>query len=248
MKKESTIQKPEARRNSATLRPQPSGLWLLAPGFLSRVLLPATCVLLNSWLLRAEIIDRIAIAVGNQVITQGQIDEEIRLTAFLNKTQLDLSPEEKKKAAGRLIEQTLVKREMELSRYPLPDPGEVDVALKSVKAGYFPEAQYQQALQQYGITEEALRRRLQWQMTLMHFIDFHFRPGIQVPDTDMHAYYQQQLTKWQQQGLKSIPTFDDARESIEQILTEQRIDQAVDRWLAETRSQVPIRYLDEALQ
>jgi len=85
-------------------------------------------------------------------------------------------------------------------------------------------------------------------MTLMHFIDFRFRPGIQVPDADMQAYYQQQLTKWQQQGVKPVPTFDDSRESIEQILTEQRIDQAVDKWLSETRGQVPIRYLDEALR
>lgn len=212
-----------------------------------RFLLLAPCLLLSPGL-EAEIIDRIAISVGNKIIAQSQIDEEIRLTAFLNKVKLDLSAEERKKAASRLIEQTLVKREMELSRYPLPDPSESLAALQSLKAGYPSEAQYPQALQQYGITEEILRERLEWQMTLMHFIDFRFRPGIQVPDADMQAYYRQQLAKWEQQGTKPIPTFDDSRESIEQILTEQRIDQAVDKWLSETRGQVPIRYLDEALQ
>ncbi|HYL74038.1 MAG TPA: hypothetical protein VEU96_07510 [Bryobacteraceae bacterium] len=229
------------------MRPRPSGLWIPAPGFLARFVLLATCLLLNPGI-QAEVIDRIAISVGNKIIAQSQIDEEIRLTAFLNKAKLDLNAEERKKAASRLIEQTLVRREMDLSRYPLPDPSEAAAALKSLKAGYPSPAQYQQALQQYGVTEEDLLGRLEWQMTLMHFIDFRFRPGIQVPDADMQAYYQQQLAKWQQQGTKPIPTFDDSRESIEQILTEQRIDQAVDKWLSETRGQVPIRYLDEALQ
>jgi hypothetical protein len=33
---------------------------------------------------RAEVLDRIAIVVGRNVITELQIDEELRVTAFLN--------------------------------------------------------------------------------------------------------------------------------------------------------------------
>jgi hypothetical protein len=201
-----------------------------------------------SALLRAEIIDRIAVSIGNKVVTEAQIDQEIRLTAFLNKAKLDTSGGERKKATGRLIEQTLVRREMEFSHYSSPSTNEVDAALKSLKAGYSGESQYQDALKDYGIDEASLRGSLEWQMTLMQFIDFRFRPGIQVPEADMQTYYQQQVAKWQQQGTKPIPSYDDSRESIEQTLTEQRIDQAVDQWLAETRKQVPVRYRDEALQ
>src|SRR5947209_5525072 len=90
------------------------------------------------WFLEAEIIDRIAISVGNQVITEGQVGEEIRLTAFLNHEKLDLSIAERKKAAGRLIEQALVKRDLDLSRYPVPTPAEADASLKDVKTSYAP--------------------------------------------------------------------------------------------------------------
>jgi peptidyl-prolyl cis-trans isomerase SurA len=209
-----------------------------------RLLFACLPLALGCCTLCAEIIDRIAIAVGNQVITTGQIDEEIRLTAFLNRDQLDLSGD-KKKAADRLIEQTLVKRDMELSRYPLPALSEAAEALKSVKARYSTEAQYQQALQLYGITEDGLTHRLWWQMTLMRFIDYRFRPGIQVPDADIQTYYQQQLDKWRQQGITPIPTLEDSRESIEQLLTEQRIDLALDKWLADARTQMSVRYLNE---
>ena len=207
------------------------------------------CILVSvTWLVSAEIIDRIAISVGNQVITQSQLDEEVRLTAFLNHEKLDVSVEERKKAAGRLIEQALVKRDLDLSRYPLPDPKDADPLLHDVQTTYAPESQYRQMLEQYGITEEALKRRLLWQLTLLRFIDYRFRPGIQIPDADVKTYYDQQLEKWKQQGLQPVPTLEDSRAKIEEILTQQRIDQALDSWITETRRQITINYLDGALK
>jgi len=195
--------------------------------------------------LHSEIIDRISISVGNQVITKAQVDEEVRLTAFQNGSQLDLSADERKKAADRLIEQTLVKRDMEFSHYPIPDASEAEPVLKALKANYRSEAQYQQALDRYGITEEALKRRLWWQATLLRFIDYRFRPGILVPDKDIRDYYDQEVVKWKQQGIQQIPAFEESRDKIGELLTDQRIDQAIDRWLADTRKQVAVRDHDE---
>ena len=197
--------------------------------------------------LHSEIIDRIAISVGNQVITKAQIDEEVRLTAFLNASQMNVSDEERKKAADRLIEQTLVKRDMEFSRYPIPPPDEAEPALKTLKANYHSEAEYEQALQKYGITEEALKRHLWWQAALLRFIDYRFRPGILVPDTEIRKYYDQEVVKWKQQGIQQIPAFEEAREKISELLTDQRIDLAIDRWLADTRKQIAVREHEEKL-
>jgi hypothetical protein len=218
------------------------------------LLVPFFCLtafwLLNSgsWILWGEIIDRIAISVGNLVITESQIDQEIRLTAFLNQEKLNLDKLKRKKAAGRLIEQTLVRREMEFSHYPLPQLSDAAKSLDTLNTRYKTQAEYQQALDSYGITEESLKRRLWWQEIFLRFIDYRFRPGIQIPDADVKAYYQQRLDKWKQEGLQPIPNLEDVRASIEQTLTEQRIDQAMDRWLTETRTQVAIRFHDEALQ
>jgi hypothetical protein len=208
-------------------------LWLLAPGL---------------GLLSGEIIDRMAVSVGNQVITEGQIDEEIRLTAFLNHELPDASVTERKKAAGRLIEQALIKRDMDLSRYPPPAPAEVDASLHEVQSSYAPDLLYRKKLQECGITESALKARLLWQLTLLRFVDYRFRPGIQISDADVKSYYDHELGQWKQQDIASIPTFDDSRPKIEEILTQQRIDQALDSWMADTRKQVPINYLDESLK
>jgi len=197
-------------------------------------------------LLKSEIIDRIAVSVGNRVITESQLAEEIRVTAFQNMGKIDLGPAEKKKAAERLIEQALVQREMDLSRYPLPELADADDRLAEIKATL--GAGYEAKLQQYGIDEAALRRHLWWQLTLLRFIDYRFRPGVQLPEADVREAYDQQVSKWREQGVTPIPAFEDARPEIEQTLTDQHVDQALDRWLGDTRTQVEIRFHEGAFE
>ncbi|MGD0435427.1 MAG: hypothetical protein ABSB86_03105 [Bryobacteraceae bacterium] len=205
-------------------------------------------LLVFSTLLPAEIIDRVAISVGNQVITEGQIDLEVRVTAFLNHESLDLSAVQRKKAADRLIEQTLIKRDMEFSHYPLPVMADADPSLQDVKANFAGDAQYQDALQRYRITEEDLKERLLWELTVLRFIDYRFRPGIQILDSEVRAYYEQQLPEFRQEGSKPAPELSEVRSQITELLTQQRIDESLDRWLADTRLQVAIHYHDEALR
>jgi len=89
---------------------------------------------------------------------------------------------------------------------------------------------------------------LLWQLTLLRFIDYRFRPGIQIPPPDVQAYYRQQVSEWRQKGTNPIPTIEEARDQIEEILTQQRIDQALDQWIQDTRKQVNINYLDPGLK
>ena len=209
---------------------------------------PILCLFALCALLCAEVIDRMAISVGNQVITESQIDEEVRVTAFLNTEKADLSADQKKKAADRLIEQALIKREMDLSRYPLPALSDADSALNEVKSHYSSQSAFAQALEEHGIAEAQLQEHLWWQLTVLRFVDYRFRPGIQISDSEVQAYYQQQVSQWERQGVKPIPGLSDQRAEIEEILTERQIDESLDGWLSEARKQVPIRYLDEALR
>jgi hypothetical protein len=140
-----------------------------------------------------------------------------------------------------------VKREMALSHYPLPQVGDASTALTSVKATFPSETEYTAALESYGISEADLTRRLLWQFTLLRFIEYRFRPAIQIPDADVQTYYRQQVSGWEQQGIKPVPSLEDSRDQIEEILTQKRIDQALDQWLADTRKQAAVSYRDQSL-
>jgi hypothetical protein len=190
---------------------------------------------------QAEIIDRIAVSVGKQVITESQIVEEIRVTALLNQQPVAIDPEEKRKAAERLVEQTLMRRDMEFTHYPLPALSEADAALRDVRAT-------EEDLRKYGITEDELRRHLWWQLTMLRFIDYRFLPGIKISDVEIRDYYAKKKAEWEQQGSTKIPTLDDSRADIEKILTGERVDQAVDRWLGDARTRLDIQYREEAFR
>ncbi len=192
----------------------------------------------------AEVIDRIAVSVGNQVITTDQIDDELRVTAFLNHTEPDLTPDARKRAAERLIEQTLIKREMDFSHYPLPSLVDADPMVESTEAAYPSHDTFVAALQRYGINVDDLRQHLWWQLTLLKFIDDRFRPAVQVSSAEIRQHYREQVERWKADGLQPIPTFEQSREAMEKAVTEERVDLAVDRWLGDARTRVDIRFRD----
>jgi len=199
---------------------------------------------------RAEIIDRVAVTLDNQVITASEITLQIRLTAFLNGDPLDFSPSARQKAAGRLIEQKLIRREIQVGRYTAPSPEEVEPMLKEIRGQRFHSAEeYRRALTDYGISEDELKAHLLWQLTLLRFIDSRFRPGVQVTDGDIQAYFDRNRGKLQaQSGASKRLALDDLRGQIRETLTEQGADKQLDLWLAQARQRTRIEFHQEAFQ
>ncbi len=198
----------------------------------------------------AEVIDRIAVSVANLVITTSDLDREIRVNAFLDGVQPDFTPAAKRSAADRMVEQKLIRRELETARYPTPDPAEVEPVLAAFKKQRYPnDAAYQAALQSYGITDQQVRDELLWQRTLLRFIEVRFRPGVQVSDKDIQDYFDRTVAPAARAAHPGQPVaLEDYRAQIESTLTGQRVDQEVDTWLKNARRRTAIVYHEEALK
>jgi len=199
---------------------------------------------------RADVIDRIAVTLDNQIITESEIAREIRLSAFLNGDPLDFSPEARRKAAGRLVEQKLIRREVELGHYPEPGKEEVAAMLRQIQSQRFRDAEdYRQALEKCGVSEDELNAHLLWQLTLLRFIDARFRPGIQVSDEEVRANFDREQSKPEQAADPGKrPKFEDLRDQIRETLINQRVDQELDDWLAATRKRTRVVFHVEAFQ
>src|SRR5207248_2159304 len=142
----------------------------------------ATMFLMVCALASAVIIDRMAVVVGNRVIKDSDIDRDIRLTDFLNGEKLDFSPAQRRKSAQRLIDQSLIRKEIDTGRYTAPSAGEIQDFLKQVKS-------HRDSLQPYGITQQELEAQVRWQITVLHFIEQRFRPAVLVSDQEIQDYY-----------------------------------------------------------
>ena len=207
-------------------------------------------LLAGAALMNAEIIDRIAVSVGNQVITVSDLDREIRVTAFLNGAQPGFTAEAKRRAADMMVRQRLVRREIELSKYPQPDPSDVEPVLKHFKEENYPDAAaYNQALAKAEVTDQEVRAQILWQLTFLRFIDVRFRPGVQVSDEDVQAYF----TKSIEPAAKAASAgqavlIDDYRERIIEILTEQQVDKDLDTWIREAIKRTVVEYRPEVFR
>jgi hypothetical protein len=88
-----------------------------------------------------------------------------------------------------------------------------------------------------------------WQLTVLRFIEFRFRPGIQVSPEDIKEYYERKfLPDWKAKTHDAPPSLEDATRTVEEVLVQERIDNQLDRWISLTRTQVSIRYRDEVFE
>ena len=196
----------------------------------------------------AEIVDRVAITVGRDAITELQLDEEVRVTAFLNRQPVVRDSDTRRSAANRLIEQLIITREMRVSRYLLPDEKDVDQYVEQIRSGFGGALQFDRAIARYGLNQDILRDHLALQLTTMRFIEYRFQPEIDVTESEIRSAYDQVVAASRAAHSASVPTLEASRESIRRALVEERIDRALDTWLEERRRRAHIVYVDASLQ
>lgn len=187
----------------------------------------------------ATIVDRIAITLGSQVITDSEIDQRLRLTAFENGAQPDFSQASRKQAAQRLIDEKLVEHEMTVGHYP----GMADDRKSALLATYEKDggaAKLNAELAKRRLTRDDLMNDLARQQNLLTFLNLRFRPAVQVSEQEIQRYYREHFAQ------SNVP-LNEVRSTIEQKLTNERADAELDQWLKRQRERTGIEYLEKDL-
>ncbi len=197
----------------------------------------------------AAVLDRIAVTVGKQVIAESDVIRDIRVSAFLDQKPVDLSGEQKRKAADRLVDQFLILQEASFSRVSLAESEEARKMLDQFRTAAFKdEASYRAALASYGVTEEDVLNQLLAGLRAMRFTDFRFRPEVQLSEDELRDRYQQLAAEWRKKNPANVPTFESSRDQVEKLLTDERTAQALDRWLGMQRTELQILYREQAFK
>ena len=193
--------------------------------------------------IQAETLDRVAVSVGHEVITESDVILDLRVAAFLDRKPVDLSGAAKRQSAERLVDQLLILREALDSHVALASAE----ATAGLVAPYAAENDYQANLQRYGISERDLGAHLLAGLRTLTFTDRRFRPDVQVSPEDVRSYYDK-LTPSAGPAAAPIPSFEASREQIEKLLIEQGVSDALDQWLVTARKAANIRYRDKAFE
>jgi hypothetical protein len=196
------------------------------------------------------VVDRIAASVDNRVITQSEVELQIRVAAYQNGVQPDLSAGHKKEVLQSLIDQKLIQRDLENSRYPVPDAAELIPAIEQFKHDHYKsDTEYQKALAAYGITDQDFRNLLLWEKTLLAFIEVRFASTSQITAQETSDYFEKTVKPAAEAAHPGQQVqLDDYRDQIEQKLAGDRANVQMDAWLTGARKRAEIVIHAEALK
>ena len=176
----------------------------------------------------AAVLDRVALVVGQDVITEGEVMDELRLSQFLGSKPLDLGPEQRYAAAQRLVDQQLIRNEMKVASFTPPSASDSQNMLREFRQEHYPgEAEFRMALQQYGVSEDQVKQYLLWELTAIRFTDERFQT--QIPGNP------EQTANRLAPG-STTPAH------------EESVDDQLDAWLKEARASARIVFKKEAFQ
>jgi parvulin-like peptidyl-prolyl isomerase len=209
----------------------------------------AAILVLLAALAPGETLDRIAARVGNDAITESALRRNLRMEAFFASRSPDLGSESRRKAAERLIDQILIRRELELNRFAPPSSADVDAQLAELmKSRKEDSAALDRSLESYGFSLEDLRSEIQYQIMLLRFVDFRFNAGVLVTDDEVREAYEKEVVDEARKRNAQPPSADEARAGILKLLTYRKTTTALEQWLAQARQQVKIRIFEEAFR
>jgi len=191
-----------------------------------------------------EVIDGVVASVNRRPILRSDWDEAVRFEAFMQQKPVSaISEAERIRALQRLIDRELLSSQMGDANYmrPAEDALDQDVAkLRAQVPNGKDDSAWQTLLAKYGLTEESLKQHLRDEVQVMNFIEVRLRPNVHVNEDEVESYYKNQLIPdLQQNGGKAV-TLNEVKPRIQELLTQQRIDELLDAWLHNLRQQAEI--------
>lgn len=188
--------------------------------------------------LPADVIDRTAAVVGQAVVTESDVERQLRLEAMFNDRQPDLSPAARRRALQRLIEQRLLERDMTLAGYATAEDEELLDELDQIRAQQFADMSFERALEHYGLTKEIVLGFIRRQIDYQGYVRFRFQTGLAAADEEIAREYKRLYPE-----AKTEPP-PELEEEIRARLVEEKAARLVDARIKQLRAETRIVILD----
>lgn len=182
----------------------------------------------------AEIMDHIAAAVNNEVITASELADAVALNERLGTPGTDKRTLESDTLEGLITRRLLVQ---EAIRLRFVEVSEKDKAAEvdKVKARFDSEAAFADFLRSLDMTEQELAAMLGERLLVEKFVEKKVGLFVRVTRSESEAYFREHSAEYPEQN------FQDVQKNIVAILTDRKVGQQLDQYVAELRGKANIR-------
>ena len=183
----------------------------------------------------ARVVDRIVAHIEGDIILQSQVRE---LGSF--QQLIDGHAEGDDKLLEELIEQWVVETEATASHFPQPAQSEIERELTRLREQYANPEKYASRLNELGLSAAQVRRLLSRQIYVERYIDYKFRPSVQVEPAEIQAYYKNELLPELAKKNQPDPGPAAVEQQIRELLLQRGISTLTVKWLDDTKSRLKI--------
>ena len=187
-----------------------------------------------------QLLDQIAARVETDIILLSEVRTLSRYQMLV-----DGKAESDGAILDRLIDQWIVRTEAEVSRTPRPSEEDIDRSLGSLKNSFVSEQEYEARKKQAALSDQDIRAMAATQLYLSYYLDSRFRPGVQIDPKAIEDFYQNTVLPRAKARGQDPPTLEAARDSIQEALVQNGINEQAERWLKESRLRLHIEKLLE---
>jgi parvulin-like peptidyl-prolyl isomerase len=173
-----------------------------------------------------QVVDRIVARIGDGVITQSQIAELGRFQQLVDGKQQ--SPAARLR---ELAEQWIVSHEAALDGLQAPTAQDAQRAFAGLEKRFGSPAEMKKRLQSAGLSEAEARHLLDREIFLNRYLEYKFRPEVQVDENQIEAYYRNTLVPKLKKAGQATPPISRVADQIRQVLVEQGVNERAGRWL-----------------
>jgi parvulin-like peptidyl-prolyl isomerase len=173
-----------------------------------------------------QVVDRIVARVDSDVITQSEVDE-------LGHFQQLVSGKEQSadERLRELVEQWMINQEASLSGFHAPTAAAVQKAYDNLEKRFGTSAEFARKLKEVGLHQDEVRKMLERQLVLNAYLDYKFRPEVQVNEKDIEDYYKNTLVPELKSKGQKVPTLDSVADQVRELLIERGISRLSAEWL-----------------
>ena len=182
-----------------------------------------------------RVVDRIVARIEDDIILQSQVRE---LGTF--QQLVDGHAESDDKLLEELIEQWMVETEATASHFPQPAQSEVDRELTRLREHFANPGNYASRLNELGLSAAQVRQLLSRQIYVERYVDYKFRPSVQIEPADIDGYYQKELLPELAKNNQPAPNRAAVEDQIRELLIQRRISGMTAKWLDDTKSRLKI--------
>jgi|SRR5438128_2427925 len=181
------------------------------------------------------VVDRVVGRVEEDIILQSDVEQLARYQLLV-----DGKSESEAQILDRLIDQWIVRKEAEASHFPGPVKADVDRGLQRLERSFAKKGDFDAQREKAGISEMELQQIVTAQAYLSNYLDSRFRPTVQVDERAIQDFYNQTVIPRAKARGQEPPSFDAARDLIQEVLTQRGINDQADKWLKESRTRLSI--------